>query len=78
MAELPVHRCPADGCSEVLEFPYLWCATHWKYVPRHLQVKSKEALIEALQKGTNYRRHQALAREAIDIVNGKIAKKNAA
>jgi hypothetical protein len=75
MAELPKYKCPADGCEEVLEHPYGWCVSHWRMVPRHMQKTLKDTLIDALVRGTNYRKHQKLYRESIDVVNEKIAAK---
>ncbi len=34
-----VHQCPANGCDAIINKKFLMCFTHWRMVPRALQLR---------------------------------------
>lgn len=72
------HKCPINGCHELVAGDKLMCATHWKHVPR---------VMKRMVYGTWFRRvaanharqeleeHRATCRQAVDTVNGLTASK---
>lgn len=66
-----MHRCPADGCSLMVNTDKLMCYKHWKLVPEDIQKKVYRTYYAKQRNGTqaNEQAHYDAMQEAIEAVN---------
>lgn len=64
-----MHQCPGPDCKEMLPHHILMCQTHWRQVPRLIQVR----VTQAWRKGGGQEYLDARV-AAVAAVNGKAVK----